>query len=205
MRKLIFSILIAAVTSVSSMPLVASADLQQKKQEANHLYQSGNYESAYSKYQKLARNGDGFAQYRVSYMNLMGQGGKENVIESLAWAVLAAQSQQEDLVNYMQIVAEMVPTNKRKKADKKIAQYMRKWGNDIGGSSAQRSDDVCTGSRLCNHSSTPRRVRMPSNLWTDNSNENDQHLKGKVVDLNQSILENHEGSTSTTTENQGTG
>jgi hypothetical protein len=210
MRTLIYSVLIAIIVAIST-PLTALSDFGEKQQQATLLYENGEFKSAYSQYRKLAREGDEFSQYRVSYMNLMGQGGKEDVIESLAWAVLAAQNQQENMVDYMQTVAGLVPENKRKKADKKIAQYLRKWGNDIGSSSGQKSDYECTGTRLCNHSSGPKRVRMPSNLWSgndtidDSGNPSNQQLKGKAIDLNESILELFESPGGTTPANQGTG
>jgi hypothetical protein len=191
MRYLIFSALITAICTVS-LPLPANSDYQSVHRDADLLYQNGDYYNAYNKYYKLAKDGDSFAQYRISYMRLMGQGKKEDVIESLAWSVLAAQNKQDQLVDYMQTVAGIVPAEKRKKADKKISQYMRKWGDDAGsGSRSPRGghgDDGCTGSRLCNHSSSPRSVRIPGNIWGYNDSDDDQDLKNRVIELNQSIL-----------------
>lgn len=195
MRYFIYSALIAAIC-VLSLPLTANSDYQNDHREADRLYQNGDYYDAYSKYHKLAKDGDSFSQYRISYMRLMGQGKKEDVIESLAWSVLAAQNKQEQLVDYMQTVAGIVPADKRKKADKKISQYMRKWGTDVssgsGSPSGGRGDDGCTGSRLCNHLSSPRSVRVPGNIWGYNDIDDDQQLKDRVMELNQSILKARE-------------
>ncbi len=175
------------------MPLVAQSDYSNARLEADRLYQNGDFASAHKKYQRLAKEGDSFSQYRVSYMYLMGQGKKVDLIESVAWSVLAAQGKQEDLVDYMQTIARIVPVNKRKKADKKITQYMLKWGTEVeSGSNSSGSVNGCTGTRLCNHASSPRRVRMPVNLWTANDSDDDEQLRTRAIDLNQAILKNRE-------------
>jgi len=92
-------LLLAAVFSVSSLsPNAALAStVPEQKDEAAQLYDSGEYKSAYKQYLKLAKDGDTFAQYRVSYMRLTGLGTKEKVSEAMAWAVLASQSGDTEL------------------------------------------------------------------------------------------------------------
>lgn len=188
MKKIIFTLLIAASAAIS-LPLFANSEYAHEQREADRLYQNGDYDGAYKMYYSLARQGHGFSQYRISYMYLMGQGKKEDLIESVAWSVLAAQGKHDLLVDYMKTVAEIVPDEDHKKADKKITQYMLKWGAEEESSSAGGSPNGCTGTRLCNHSSSPRRVSIPSNVWVNSSNDNDQQLKTKVENLNELILE----------------
>lgn len=192
MPKSLFSVLIFALASFS-VSLAAMSDYSQQKQEADTYYENGNFSSAFKKYKDLARKGDRYSQYRLSYMYLMGEGQKENVIESLAWSVLAAQDKQDEKVAYMKTVAEMVPQDQRKKANKKISYYMRKWG-DESGSDSRRSDNECTGSRLCNHKTSASNVGVPSNLWNVSSNDNTQELKVRAQDINESILKAQETS-----------
>lgn len=186
MRKLIITLLLFTL-AVLSAPL--AADYSQQKMEADKLYENGDFATAYKKYRELARDGDSFSQYRLSWMYLMGEGQKEDVIESLAWSVLAAQDKQEEKVDYMQTVAGMVPQKQRKKANKKISYYMRKWGNESD-SGSNRGESPCTGSRLCNHKSSSGNVGVPSNLWNvSNHGDSEQELKTRAFDINESILD----------------
>ena len=75
---------------IRNTELTASASQNAWQHEASTLYANGDYGQAYKQYLKLGKQGDRFSAYRVSYMSLKGQGTKQDVIESLAWAVLAA-------------------------------------------------------------------------------------------------------------------
>lgn len=189
---------LAIISSLILLP-AAQADYTPAQEEAARLYQQGEYEDAYRKYRKLARDGDSFSQYRLSYMHLTGQGRKVDVIESLAWSVLAAQGRQEELVDYMHALAGMVPEDQRKKAGRKINSYMHKWGNgsdsDSSGSGTRASEAQCTGFRLCRKSGTPPRNYVPHDLWeADGSDVADREaLKRRLLDLNESILKSHQG------------
>jgi hypothetical protein len=115
-------------------------------------YDSGQYEQAYDAYLKLAKDGSPLAQYRVSYMLAMGLGTREDVIESLAWAVVASKTVEGPLDAYRNAVAALIPGKERKKALKKADYYLRRWGNEdtsrAGGTLARSSEGGCTGSRL---------------------------------------------------------
>lgn len=153
--KFRFSSITAMVFALVISPLsyAAQSEYDAWQEDADRVYASGDYPKAYSKYLKLAKKGDSFSQYRVSYMNLEALGMNEaDVVEAFAWAVLAAQSGQSELVKYRRAVAEMVPENKQRKALRKVDFYMRRWGNialaqdAIVGAREQTRD--CTGSRL---------------------------------------------------------
>ena len=188
MRNLIITLLISALT-VLAMPL--AADYSKQKMEADQLYQNGDFAKAYKKYRTLAREGDSFSQHRLSWMFLMGEGQKEDVIESLAWSVLAAQDRQAEKVAYMQTIAGMVPQQERKKANKKINYFMRKWGKGKE-SGSRRGESECTGSRLCNHKTKSSNAGVPSNLWNVSNNTPKQELKTRAMDINETILESGE-------------
>jgi hypothetical protein len=169
----------------ASSSVLANSELSAWQQEATELYENGDYATAYKKYLKLGKKGDWFSQYRISYMHLNGLGTSGDVIESLAWAVLAAQSGQKDLASYQDTVAALVPEEKRKKAQQKVDYYMRRWGEDDN-NRTRISSGKCTGSRLaCN--SAPSSHNWIS--WQHNAPQA-QELKDRIETLNQSIMDN---------------
>jgi hypothetical protein len=192
-------LLVFAFLSLSAplvLPITAMADYAKERDVAERFYAAGDFKNAHKTYKQLARKGDSFAQFRLSYMYLMGEGQEADVIESIAWSVLAAQDKQQEKVAYMRTVAEMVPQDQRVKANKKISYYMRKWGEDSGSDSrSHRNDKICTGFRLCNHKTNAGTVGVPSNLWNISGQPvNEQELRQRIDDINQSIL-NSEGVT----------
>jgi hypothetical protein len=156
-----------------SLPQLAQSDFYHEQKEAGQLFKQGDYTTAYKKYLKLAKKGDSFSQYQVSYMYLQGLGRKDDVVESLAWAVLAAQERQKDLVNYRDAVALLVPEDKHNKASRKIDYYVRKWGNkpEVDKSRDRpRGDAVhCTGSRVGNRCDAVLTAHVPELFRVDRS------------------------------------
>jgi hypothetical protein len=173
--KLHSFILISIFTAgvVATLPLVAQSDYYNERQEAGRFFQQSDYTNAYKKYLKLAKKGDSFSQYQVSYIYLEGLGQKEDVVESVAWAVLAAQDRQKDLVDYRDTVALLVPKDKHNKASRKIDYYVRKWGNEPKVDETQerpRGDAVhCTGSRVGNRCDAVLTAHVPELFNMDRS------------------------------------
>jgi TPR repeat protein len=175
---------ISAYLAMASVSVMGDSDNSGWRDEATSLYASGDYKQAYKKYLKQGKNGDRFSQYRVSYMHLKGLGAKEDIIESLAWATLAAQNGQEDLSSYQKRVAALVPQDRRKKAQNKVDYYLRRWGEEQE-KEPRRPKGDCTGSRLsANCSPTSSRSSMIS--WSRNPPET-QVLMDQIEELNQSI------------------
>lgn len=190
MRNLFISVFVSFLAAVTLAPC-ALADYSQKRDVAARYYDAGDFKNAHKVYKELARQGDSFSQYRMSWMYLMGEGLKQDVIESVAWSVLAAQDRQQEKVAYMQTVAEMVPQDQRKKANKKISYYVRKWGNETE-SGSYKDDKICTGFRLCNHKTGAGDVGVPSNLWNASNASSHQELKIRAQDINDSILKSNQ-------------
>ena len=94
---------------IFSLPLMANADNAAWQHQATTYYDSGDYDKAYKAYLKLSKQGDRFSAYRVSYMMLKGQGTKPNVIDSFAWAAVAAKNGSTELREYRDAVATLVP------------------------------------------------------------------------------------------------
>ena len=182
-NRILMIILLLCFLSAST-PVLANSELSAWQQEATALYENGDFTSAYKKYLKLGKKGDWFSQYQISYMHLNGLGTDEDVIESLAWAVLAAQNGREDLASYQDSVAALVPEDKRKKAQQKVDYYMRRWGEDDNNDTRIPSGK-CTGSRLaCNSASS-------SHNWISWKRDapQEQELKDHIETLNQSIMD----------------
>ena len=202
-----------------TLPLAAQTDYYYERKEAGQLFDQSDYTNAYKKYLKLAKKGDSFSQYQVSFIYLQGLGRKKDVVESLAWAVLAAQERQKDLVKYRDTVALLVPEDKHGKASRKIDYYVRKWGNDpedVEIRDRPRGDAVhCTGSRVGNRCDAVLTAHIPELFNVDRSfggtlaasgpdpavydndadevsrkAENKQDLTDRINTLNQKIQEN---------------
>lgn len=176
--------------------LVAAPALAGAGQSALHsaaaLYEQGQYDKALKQYKKMARDGVTFAQYRMSYMSLMGLGTKPDVVESLAWAVLAAEGDHDELDRYQSAVAAMVPSDQRKKAEKKADYYVRRWGKDDrsgGGTLARSSEGGCTGSRLARNCGSEG---GSGGLWISwgKDKSSDPGHRSQIEELNQAIVEN---------------
>lgn len=186
-----FSVILFCAFSLLPNVTQASAEPEQKA-EAASLYENGEYKAAYKQYLKLAKDGDTFAQYRVSFMRLTGLGTRENIAEAMAWAVLASQYGGSDMKAYRDTVTTMVPVKKRKSAVSKIKSYVRRWGSVNASMPAGASKKECTGSRLMRNcfaeGSTPP-VRI---VWSDDRSEDPAQLD-RINELNQVIVESFAG------------
>ena len=125
---------------------------ERAQQQADEFYQEGDYRKAYRKYLDLAKVGDSFAQYRVSYMNLYGQGRSKDVVEAFAWSTLAAQNKHPELVEYRDTLWEALDEDIQEDAETKADKYMNRYGNialaEKAREKARRRLSSCTGSRL---------------------------------------------------------
>jgi hypothetical protein len=170
MRKSMIVLSLAGMLAVL-IPFQAVAKpttYQSKQQQADQLYAQGNFSEARKQYLRLAKQGDSFSQYRVSYMYLEGQGYKKDIVEAFAWATLAAQNKEEHLIEYRDTVARLVAVDQQKKAMRKLDYYMRKWGNRQLASdmitSTKRELQQCTGSRLGTRCEEVYAAQMPK-FW----------------------------------------
>jgi len=149
---------------------VHAADSKYKRLQvaADQLYTEGNFQKAMKEYLPLAKKGDSFSQYRISYMYVQGQGVKPDLIEAYAWASLAAQNYQSELVRYRDTVATLIPEKERRKAVRQADYYSRKWGNYALANDASRGTTkqlrACTGSRLGARCEDVQSAEMPT-VW----------------------------------------
>jgi len=165
------SLVLALLLSIISMNALAGPEpsLYQKSQaEADEAYAAGDYNSAYRQYLNLARKGDSFSQYRLSYMNFQGQGTDVDMSEAFAWAVLASQSNNRELVKYMASLAREVPEAQHQRAAVKAKHYLDRWGDMAIAEDARRGAireiRECTGSRLGTRCEEVYSMQMPT-FW----------------------------------------
>ena len=165
-RYLLTPLLLACI----SVSLLAATETKYQRQQlqADQLYNEGEYKEAMGKYLPLAKKGDSFSQYRVSYMYLEGQGTETDLVESYAWAYLAAQNRQRELMEYRDVVGSLVPEKEHRKALRKVDYYMRKWGNlavaQDAAKGARNQLRNCTGSRVGTRCEDVEAVQMPT-FW----------------------------------------
>jgi TPR repeat protein len=145
---------------------------QLSQQEADEMYAAGEFGIAYKKYLSLARKGDTFSQYRLSYMNFQGQGMDVDWAEAFAWAALAAQGNNPDLIKYLGALSQQIPEEHHKRAAIKAENYLDKWGNLAIAENARRGAinelRQCTGSRLGTRCEEVYAMQMPK-FWDNGS------------------------------------
>ena len=165
--NLLLSMLITLAISLSSQAATEQA-ISPEQQQADDVYARGDYPAAMQQYLALAKEGDDFAQYRVSYMYLEGQGLEPDLVEAYAWAAVAAQGKQAALQEYRDTVASLVPEDDRPKAKRTAEYYTRKWGRDDDADEYARAVNKelrkCTGSRLGTRCEDVEAMDMP-HFW----------------------------------------
>jgi len=139
-----------------------------EQQQADDVYARADYPAAMKQYLALAKEGDYFAQYRVSYMYLEGQGLQPDLVEAYAWAAVAARKGQIELLRYRDTVGSLVPEDQRRNAARTAEYYNRKWGKDDSDYAYERSVRSemrrCTGSRLGSRCEDVEAMDMPQ-FW----------------------------------------
>ncbi|WP_251359346.1 hypothetical protein [Kangiella sp. TOML190] len=116
------------------------------------LYKEKKYSEAFPIYQKLAKAGDKYAQYKLSLMYLLGQGADVNFEKSYSWAFVAKESKEKHVVAlFNKLDKAMLDENRSQYEDSAINLYMRY--NDLEVSeralkALKKEFPNCTGSRL---------------------------------------------------------
>jgi hypothetical protein len=163
----VFSMLAALAISISSQA-ATEAETSPQQLYADQLYARGDYPTAMKLYLSMAKDGDNFAQYRVSFMYLEGQGLEPEMVESYAWAAVAAQSGQMELLRYRDTVGSLIPKKQQRKAVRRAEFYLRKWGSDEIADeyreAARKELRKCTGSRVGSRCEDVESADMPT-FW----------------------------------------
>jgi hypothetical protein len=163
------------------MPTEALPGVEEKLQEASTLYAEGDYSGAYKRYLKLAKSGEIFSRYRISYMAAVGLGTKQDPVESLAWAVLAEDIGPDSLTNYRKAIAALVPEKHRRKAQRKTDTYRKRWDTKTS------AGGKCTGSRLAAACGGATSAGGRTISWPQDHSGDPEQLE-LIEGLNQAIL-----------------
>ena len=146
----LFAVLITALQA----PCVLAGAAQDYRSEADQYYQQGNFKKAYKTYLKLAKTGDNYSQHQVSKMYADGEGKSANLTKAYAWSTLAAESGQEQWVNYSDELLHR--TNDKDKALNSARKLKKKYGQEALKIKAERkgrdelyeAGSTCTGSKM---------------------------------------------------------
>lgn len=179
-------LLLAFCCAVGASPTMADSDAATPVDEAQALYEQGDYQEAYKQYLKRAKKGDTFARYRVSYMHAMGLGTEVDPVESLAWAVLAAENGPRGLGKYQDAIAALVPESERRNAQKTTDNFRRRWDRK-NYASRSHSGGGCTGTKLSANCGGSTKVSGPRIPWGEDLSANPEQMQ-RVEELNDSIL-----------------
>lgn len=147
---------IAVAITIAITPTAAAAEIdpvyRHSQERADAHYQDGEYRKAYRRYMHLAKVGDTFAQYRLSLMNLYGQGMGKDPVDAYAWAALSAQSRHPDVATYRDLIWNTLDDDQREEAREKTEKLAGKYSNvalaEKARDKARRRLSSCTGSRL---------------------------------------------------------
>jgi TPR repeat protein len=146
--------LLAVIFTTLQAPCALAATLQDYRSEADQYYQQGNFRKAYKAYLKLAKTGDNYSQHLVSTMYANGEGKSENLTKAYAWSTLAAESGQDQWVNYSDELLQRI--NDKDKALNSANKLKKKYGQEALKNKAERKtrDELyeagskCTGSKM---------------------------------------------------------
>ncbi|MGK2924888.1 MAG: hypothetical protein ACSLE2_04650 [Lysobacterales bacterium] len=190
-RNCFLATLLVLCCALAAAPAMANSSAGGPDGQAAALYERGDYKAAYKQYLKLAKDGDTFSQYRLSYMSLKGLGTQADVVESMAWAVLAAEGEHATLDDYQSAVAAMVPDDQRKKAQRKADTFVRRWGqagDSDWNSMSSRYAGGCTGTKLATNCGQAAGGGSVWIAWGADKSA-DPGQRQRIEELNRSIVE----------------
>lgn len=135
-------------------PVLLANEAKEMRAEAEQHYADLEYKKALKVYRKLAMFGDGYSQRRVAHMYAEGEGTSADLVESYAWATLAAEGNETELAKLNETLLPQIEDPS--KAEKKAAKLIKKYGEQ-----AQKKrianhrkrgrvidEGACTGSKL---------------------------------------------------------
>ena len=148
--------LLLMILSLAFQAAPVLADRAEERARADAFLADGDEKKAFRAYRELARDGDKDAQYLVSVFYAQGRGTKEDMVQAYGWSVVAAEADLEKLDQHSAALYAAVPSDRKKKADKKARSLVRKYGQEAQAIKFQRlaargsgqRQGSCTGSRL---------------------------------------------------------
>jgi len=125
--------------------------LQEYRGQADQYHHAQDYKKAYKAYFKLAKIGDHYSQDRIASMCANGEGKRADLAEAYAWATLAAEGGDEELVAKRDELLEQASNKTR--AQKKAEKLKKKYGKLALEKKAAKREELteggaCTNSRI---------------------------------------------------------
>lgn len=145
---ILFTTITSANETLFNLPRVEK-DAEQK---ADEYFEQGNYKAAFNQYLSLAKYGDKYSQYMVSFHYLNGLGVEKDALQAYGWASLARRSQSDEIKSFYQQVEQVIPDNDKQKAETIKVELSEKYSDlAIAMNLKKRIRNTipeCTGSRI---------------------------------------------------------
>jgi TPR repeat protein len=145
-----------AVTFLALMlaPAASANEAKEMRAEAEQYYVHKEYKKAFKVYRRLAQYGDRYSQKRLAHMYAEGEGRSVDLVESYAWASLAAEGKEAELAKLNETLLPQLENPA--KAEKKAAKLTKKYGKQAQTERVERhnqrgrvvDEGSCTGSKL---------------------------------------------------------
>jgi len=146
MKKLIKNIFV-----IGLMIAFVSANAQ-KPDIAGASFENENYAQALAEYQRLADNGEKFAQYRLGLMHYFGLGTEKNIEQAYAWMTVAAEEDIQILRKFQLLIWDEMDFDQRERATEMAIINEAKSGTVVVDSTSNRKkrnrSKKCTSSRV---------------------------------------------------------
>ncbi len=139
---------------VTQSPVSLANEAKEMRAEAEQHYADLEYRKAFKVYRKLAQFGDRYSQRRVAHMYAEGEGVSVDLVESYAWATLAAEGAEVELAKLNKTLLPQIKAPS--KAEKKAAKLIKKYGKQAQAERVAKhsrrgrviDEGSCTGSKL---------------------------------------------------------
>lgn len=99
-------------------------------EKADVAYDKRKYRKAKKYYYSTARMGSKYSQYKLSVMYAKGEGVRKDLLEAYAWAAVAAEFDQEDLLRHKDDIWKQMTASQRREAQKMANKRLAKM-NDL--------------------------------------------------------------------------
>ncbi|MBT8070476.1 MAG: hypothetical protein KJO80_08590 [Gammaproteobacteria bacterium] len=147
---------IVMLLAVTQSPALLANEAKQMRAKAEQYYADLEYKKAFKTYRTLAQSGDRYSQRRLSLMYAEGQGKSVDLLDSYAWAALAAEGNEAELAELDETLLPKIekPEKAKKEADKLITKYGKQAQKErIARYNKQKrgrvvDEGACTGSKL---------------------------------------------------------
>ncbi|MBV34758.1 MAG: hypothetical protein CMP47_04790 [Rickettsiales bacterium] len=124
MSVLIILILFTTITSAKETLFDLPKVEEGAEKKADEYFEQGDFQAAFKQYLSLAKYGDKYSQYMVSFHYLNGLGVEKDIHQAYGWASLARRSPSPEIKRFYQEVEQAVPDAETQQAEKvKIELY----------------------------------------------------------------------------------